>query len=313
MRFNAKVTRPTPPPGASSPHSGKQADYTIAGATYSATPLDPGLYLVATPIGNLGDITIRALATLAAADQVYCEDTRISRRLMERYGISAKLSAYHDHNGDKVRPQILQKLEAGASVALISDAGTPIVSDPGYKLVRQALDQGIQVTPVPGPSAPLAGLTKSGLPSDRFFFGGFLPPKQGARAKVLEELAALNATLIFFESGNRLAGTLGDVAEILGPRQVVVTRELTKLHEEAISDDAASLARTIGKPKGEITLLIAPPEAKEVASAAQIDAALRAALVDLPAGKAAAQVAKDLGLSRQALYDRAVELKNQLE
>ncbi len=269
--------------------------------------------MVATPIGNLGDITLRALATLAAADLVYCEDTRISRRLLERYAISARLSTYHDHNGDRVRPQILEKLAAGASIALISDAGTPIVSDPGYKLIRAALDRHITVTPVPGPSAPLAGLTKSGLPSDRFFFGGFLPPRHGARLKALEQLSGLSATLIFFESGNRIAATLADVAEALGARQVVVTRELTKLHEEAIAGEAAGLAQTVGKLKGEITLLIAPPETKESASEAQIDAALRAALADLPAGKAAAQVAKDLGLSRQALYDRAVELKNRLE
>ncbi len=306
------MTRSTPPTDAPIPHSGKQADYTIAGATYSGTPLPAGLYVVATPIGNLGDITIRALATLAAADLIYCEDTRISRRLLERYGISTRLSPYHDHNADKVRPEILRRLEAGAALALISDAGTPIVSDPGYKLVRAALEKDIEVIPLPGPSAPIAGLAKSGLPSDRFFFGGFLPVKQGARRKVLEELKALRATLIFFETGGRIAASLADVAEALGPRQVVVTRELTKLHETAITGEAGSLAQTIGKLKGEITLLIAPPENAGEVSEGEIDEALRTALGQLPAGKAAAQVAKQLGLSRQVLYDRAVALKRQM-
>ncbi|MEM1198450.1 MAG: 16S rRNA (cytidine(1402)-2'-O)-methyltransferase [Pseudomonadota bacterium] len=307
------MKRATPPKDAPIPHSGKQADYTIAGATYSATPLQPGLYVVATPIGNLGDITIRALATLAAADVIYCEDTRISRRLTERYGISTRLSPYHDHNGDKVRPEILAQLEAGAAVALISDAGTPIVSDPGYKLVRASLDRGFDVIPLPGPSAPIAGLAKSGLPSDRFFFGGFLPVKQGARRKVLEELKAVRATLIFFETGGRIAASLADVADALGPRQVVVTRELTKLHEEALSGEAGPLAQSIGKLKGEITLLIGPPESAEEISDEEVDEALRSALSELPAGKAAAHVAKALGLSRQALYDRAVALKRQME
>ncbi|NNF77444.1 MAG: 16S rRNA (cytidine(1402)-2'-O)-methyltransferase [Rhizobiales bacterium] len=298
---------------APSPHSGKQADYTIAGATHIAPPVQPGLYVVATPIGNLGDITIRALATLAAADLVFCEDTRISRRLLERYGINAKLNTYHDHNGDKVRPQILEKLEGGASVALISDAGTPIVSDPGYKLVKAARERGIEVYPLPGASAPIAGLAKSGLPSDRFFFGGFLPVKQGARRKILSELSGLRATLIFFDTGNRIAASLADVAETLGARQVVVTRELTKLHEQAISGEAGPLAQTIGKQRGEITLLIAPPEGDAQMSEKRIEEALRAALAELPVGKAASRAAKELGLSRQDLYDRALDLKNQLE
>lgn len=312
-KVERKVTRATPPKGASSPHSGKQSDYTIAGSRHIAPPLDPGLYVVATPIGNLGDITLRALATLAAADLVFCEDTRISRRLLERYSISAKLAPYHDHNGDKVRPQILNALDDGAAVALISDAGTPIVSDPGYKLVKAVRAAGHEVFPVPGASAPIAGLAKSGLPSDRFFFGGFLPVKQGARRKVLAELADLRATLIFFETGNRIAASLADVAEALGPRQVVVTRELTKLHEQAHSGEAGDLAGHIGKLKGEITLLIAPPEGEAEVSDEVIDTALQAALADLPVGKAAAHVAKTLGLSRQDLYDRALALKAQLE
>ncbi|MCP5080644.1 MAG: 16S rRNA (cytidine(1402)-2'-O)-methyltransferase [Alphaproteobacteria bacterium] len=306
------MTRATPPTDAPSPHSGKQADYTIAGATHAAPPLEPGLYVVATPIGNLGDITLRALATLAAADLVFCEDTRISRRLLERYGITARLSTYHDHNGDKVRPQILDKLENGASVALISDAGTPIVSDPGYKLVKAARERGIEVYPLPGPSAPIAGLAKSGLPSDRFFFGGFLPVKQGARRKILSELSGLRATLIFFDTGNRIAASLADVAETLGARHVVVTRELTKLHEQALSGEAGPLAQTIGKQRGEITLLIAPPEGGVEMSDERIEEALRSALAELPVGKAASRVAKELGVSRQDLYDRALDLKNQL-
>ncbi len=305
--------RAIPPNGAHSPHSGKQADYTIAGTTHTAPPLEPGLYVVATPIGNLGDITIRALATLAAADLVYCEDTRISRRLLERYGIATKLGTYHDHNGDKVRPQFLENLENGAAIALISDAGTPIVSDPGYKLVKAVRDQGLEVYPLPGPSAPIAGLAKSGLPSDRFFFGGFLPVKQGARRKILSELSGLRATLIFFDTGNRIAATLADVAETLGARQVVVTRELTKLHEEAITGEAGALAQSIGKQRGEITLLIAPPEGEAEISEADIEDALRAALADLPVGKAASKVAKQLGVSRQDLYDKAMDLKNQME
>src|SRR5262249_10617309 len=217
--------------------------YRVEGRELIARKLAGGLYLVATPIGNLGDVTLRALATLAAADLVACEDTRVTARLLERYGIRTALTPYHDHNAAVARPKILARLRDGDAVALVSDAGTPLVSDPGYRLVRAAQEEGFAVTAVPGPSAALAALSVAGLPTDRFFFEGFLPPKDAARRSRIAELARIPATLVLFESGSRVAEALAALASGLGDRPAAVCRELTKLHEEVRRDRLAALAR----------------------------------------------------------------------
>ncbi len=282
------------------------------GARGASPPLETGLYVVATPIGNLRDITLRALDILAAADRVYAEDTRVARKLMDAYGLKPRLAAYHDHSDEAVREQILTALAAGERVALISDAGTPLVSDPGFKLVRAVVEAGHRVFAAPGASALLAGLVVSGLPSDRFLFAGFLPAKQGARREKLAELADVDATLVFYESGPRLAESLADIAAALGgDRQAVVARELTKLFEETRRDTLATLAAHYaekGAPKGEIVILIGPPLPKGEVSEAALDAFLLAAL---PRGvkEAAAEAARDLGVSRKRAYQRALDLK----
>src|SRR5438270_9258742 len=206
----------------------------------------PGLYLVATPIGNLGDITLRALETLAGVDIIACEDTRITRRLTERYAISAQLKPYHEHNAEAARPKILQWLAEGASIALVSDAGTPLISDPGFKLVREVCAAGHAVTALPGPSAVLTALAVAALPTDRFFFEGFLPPKEAARRARLTELARIDATLVLFESGNRVGDSLRDLADIMGARDAAICRELTKLHEEVRRAPLPDLAKLAG-------------------------------------------------------------------
>src|SRR5688572_3285015 len=216
--------------------------YTVAGQAFEAPQLSPGLYVVATPIGNLRDITLRALEILAAADLVACEDTRVTRKLFDHYGLSAPLIAYHDHNAETARPKILDKLAAGGIVALVSDAGTPLISDPGYRLVREARAAGHTVTAAPGPSSALMALTVAGLPTDRFFFEGFLPAKETARRTRIGELARIPATLVLFESGPRLSATLADLAAGLGARDAAIARELTKLHEEIRRGDLATLA-----------------------------------------------------------------------
>src|SRR6185437_4680978 len=213
--------------------------------------LAPGLHVVATPIGNLGDITLRALWVLRGADRILCEDTRVTARLLSRYGIVATLEPYHDHNADRVRPAILGRLRRGEKLALVSDAGTPLVSDPGYRLVRDVLAEGLTVTTAPGPSAAIAALTLSGLPPDCFLFAGFLPPRQAARRAALAEWRGLAATLIFYEGPSRVAAALADMADILGDREAAVARELTKLHEETRRGRLATLAvhyREAGKP-----------------------------------------------------------------
>lgn len=281
--------------------------------TDSAQPLESGLYIVATPIGNLRDITLRAIDTLQAADEVLAEDTRVARRLLDAHGIRAKLSPYHDHNGAKRRPEILDKLANGATIALISDAGTPLVSDPGWKLSRAALDGGHRVVPVPGASALLAGLVASGLPSDRFMFCGFLPPKSGARQKAISELAAVPATLVFYESGPRLTDCLSDLATGLGSdREGAVSRELTKLFEETRRGSLHELAewyRENGPPKGEIVLLVGPPLKQEVTQAA-LDEALIQALQTQSVKQAAADIAVRLSLPKRDVYQRALALKD---
>ncbi len=274
-------------------------------------PLAPGLYLVATPIGNIEDITLRALRVLGAADLVACEDTRVSRKLFARYGIATSRVPYHEHNAEAMRPKLLARLEGGARVALISDAGTPLVSDPGFKLVREAVARGISVTAVPGASAPLAALVLSGLPCERFFFAGFLPAKSEARRTSLEELRAVPATLVFFESAPRLAASLADMASVLGDRPAAAARELTKLFEEVRRAPLAELARQYregGPPKGELVVLVGPPAAADAPSAELLDAALGAALERLSIKDAAAAVAGAMGLPRRAVYQRALAL-----
>src|ERR1700693_1128001 len=237
--------------------------FSIGGHVLTAPKPVPGLHLVATPIGNLGDITLRALETLAGCDIIACEDTRITRRLTERYAISALLKPYHEHNAALARPKILQRLAQGASIALVSDAGTPLISDPGFKLVREVCAAGHRVTALPGPSSVLAALAVAALPTDRFFFEGFLPPRETARRARLAELARIPGTLVLFESGPRLGDALADLAGGLGAREAAVCRELTKLHEEVRRGDLATLAQSFGaaETRGEIVLVIAPPAA----------------------------------------------------
>ncbi|MBI1197242.1 MAG: 16S rRNA (cytidine(1402)-2'-O)-methyltransferase [Phenylobacterium sp.] len=273
-------------------------------------PLASGLYVVATPIGNLRDITLRALDVLAQADLVLAEDTRVAGKLLSAFGLSAKLERYDEHGAERARPRALAALAGGARVALVSDAGTPLVSDPGYRLVREAAQAGHPVFPIPGASALLAGLSVAGLPTDRFLFAGFPPPKSAARRAFLEEVAGVRATLVFFEGGSRLAASLADMAAVLGDREAVVCRELTKLYETVVRGRLADLAADprFEAPKGEIVVLVGPGR-ETAATAADADAALAEALGRLKPADAAAEVAKALGLPRRDLYRRALELK----
>jgi 16S rRNA (cytidine1402-2'-O)-methyltransferase len=276
----------------------------------SDAPLAPGLYLVATPIGNLRDITLRALDVLAACDMVLAEDTRVAGKLLSHYGIKKPLHRYDEYSSARSGPLALGALAQGQRVALVSDAGTPLVSDPGYKLVRAAVAQGSSVWPIPGPSAALAALTIAGLPTDRFLFVGFSPPKGAARRTFMSEFAPIRATLIFYESGPRLRASLTDMAAVFGPREAAVARELTKLHETCIRgtlDELAADPRLDG-PKGEIVVLIAPGQ-EAAAGAGDADAALTEALTRMGPAEAASQVSKVLGLPRRELYRRALDLK----
>jgi len=289
-----------------------QLRFVVDGNPVAAKPLAAGLYVVATPIGNLGDITLRALATLAAADIVACEDTRVSSVLIRHYGIATRLLAYHDHNAAEMRPKLLAALAEGRSIALISDAGTPLVSDPGYRLVVEARAAGHKVVPIPGASALLAALVAAGLPSDAFFFAGFLPPKTAARSKRLAELAAVPGTLVFFESPQRLAASLADMSAALGARAAVVARELTKAFETIRSGTLADLATAYAgeaTPKGEIVVVVAPPE-EEIATAEDADRLLRALLKEKSVSDAAAEAAAATGLPKRELYRRALALKD---
>jgi 16S rRNA (cytidine1402-2'-O)-methyltransferase len=268
----------------------------------------PGtLYLVATPIGNLEDITLRALRILREADLVACEDTRQTRKLLDHYGIHKPTVSYHEHNEAVRAPELIEKLESGASVALVSDAGTPLVSDPGYRLVTHAIAKGIRVEPLPGPSAALAALAASGLPTDEFHFGGFLPPRSAQRRKALMRLKDEPATLVFYEAPHRLLDTLADIDEVLGPRPVVVARELTKVHEEFLRGTATELRRAHLTLKGECTLLIAKAERQEAHDETPVpeavEAHIRAGLSRMDAMKA---VARERGLSKRDVY-REVE------
>lgn len=277
----------------------------------SDVPLETGLHVVATPIGNLRDITLRALDVLAGCDLLLAEDTRVTGKLLAAYGLSKTMLRYDEHVAERVRPKILAALEQGQSVALVSDAGTPLVSDPGYRLVREVIAAGHRVFPIPGPSAALAALTLAGLPTDRFLFAGFPPPKSGARRTFLAELAPTPATLIFYESGPRLRACLTDMAEVLGDREAVVARELTKLFETAVRGTLAQLAvdPRLDAPRGEIVVLVGPG-APRASTAEDADAALAEALTRLPPGEAASEVARALGLNRRDLYRRAMALKS---
>jgi 16S rRNA (cytidine1402-2'-O)-methyltransferase len=277
----------------------------------SKRDLAAGLYIVATPIGHASDITLRALEILRGVDLIACEDTRVSAKLLAIHEIATRRLAYHDHNAERVRPLLLARLEAGERVALISDAGTPLISDPGYKLVRAAISAGIPVRTVPGASAALAALVVSGLPSDRFLFAGFLDARGSARRRDLGHLAGLDATLVFYESAQRLAASLADMAEILGDRPAAVARELTKFYEEVVRDGLSGLARhyaLTGPPKGEIVIVVGPPLDAAPAAEAEIDTLLREALGRASLRDAAAEIAARLDLPRREIYARALLL-----
>jgi len=274
--------------------------------------LPPGLYIVAGPIGNLSDLTPRAADILCRADVVAVEDSRVSAKLLRHAGSDRPMVPYHDHSDEHVRQRLVDRM-ANEAVALLSDAGTPLISDPGYKLVRDARAAGRAITTLPGPCAAVAALTLSGLPTDRFLFMGFLPAKSKARADILAEVAALRATLVFYESGPRLAASLTDMALALGDRDVAVCREISKTYEEVKAGRLTELAIAYGEapPKGEIVVIVGPPGEAVAASAEDADALLADALERLPVGKAASEVAKKTGLDRRGLYARALELKSE--
>jgi 16S rRNA (cytidine1402-2'-O)-methyltransferase len=278
-----------------------------------ARPLEPALYLVATPIGNLGDITLRALETLAGADVLAAEDTRVSRVLLDRYGISTRPYAYHEYNANEVGPKLIAALSAGKSVALVSDAGTPLVSDPGYRLVMEVLAAGLKVVPIPGASSVITALSAAGLPNEAFFFAGFLPQKEKARRDRLTEIADIPGTLLYFESPHRLPSSLKDAADVLGSdRQATVCRELTKTFEEFRRGTLAELAAYYAENdnvKGEIVVAVAPPQAKAAPEGQALDDMLRALAEQMPAAKAAGELARQTGLPRKDLYARLMALK----
>ncbi len=289
--------------------------FVVDGVPMQAPPAVAGLHLVATPIGNLADITLRALRTLAAVDVIYAEDTRHTMKLLRHYGIRRPLESYHEHNAARMCPVILRRLEGGEAVALVSDAGTPLISDPGARLVREAARRGLVVRALPGPSAVIAALAVSGLGGGPFLFAGFPPPRRGARRRFLEGLRDEAAALVLFESPHRVAESLADMADVLGPRAGALCRELTKVHEEVLRAPLPELARRVAARaplRGEITLVVAPAprrgrqEAEDDARA--VEDALRAALREMPAGRAAAHVARRFGLRKAQLYERAVRL-----
>jgi 16S rRNA (cytidine1402-2'-O)-methyltransferase len=273
--------------------------------------LDPGLYIVATPIGNLSDLSPRAAAVLAAADLIAVEDSRVTAKLLRHIGVKRPMTPYHDHNADRVRPGLVEQMRDKA-VALVSDAGTPLISDPGYKLVREARAAGIRVTTIPGPSAVIAALTLAGLPTDRFAFFGFLPAKAAARAAAIERAERFDGSLVFYESGPRLAAALTALDEGLGPRDAAVVREISKTFEETVTGTLDALAARYVEapaPKGEIVIVVGPPGEKPAAGQADIDAAIKEALTRLSPSRAAAEVAERLGVPKRAVYERAQQLK----
>lgn len=286
--------------------------FTAFGLRAEAEPIRRGLHVVATPIGNLGDISFRALATLAAADAIIAEDTRVTKTLLAHYGIATPLVAYHEHNAAVMRPHLLARLASGAALALVSDAGTPLISDPGFKLVTEALAQNIEVVSVPGASAVLAALVVAGLPTDRFFFEGFLPPRSGPRRQRIAELATIPGTLVFFESPRRVAETLNDLSAVLGSREAAIARELTKYYETVRRGTLPELAASLSQetpPKGEIVVLVGPPGAQELSESQEsLDARLGKALETHSVKDAAAVVSAETGQPRRKIYARALEL-----
>jgi 16S rRNA (cytidine1402-2'-O)-methyltransferase len=309
MIMRPKAVSTNPPDVSDAPHN-----YVVGGETLTAPRAAAGLYLVATPIGNLGDITVRALEILAGVDVIACEDTRITRRLTERYGISAQLTPYHEHNAAAARPKILAQLAQGASIALVSDAGTPLISDPGFKLVREACAAGLAVTALPGPSSMLAALSVAALPTDRFFFEGFLPPKQTARRARLTDLARLDATLVLFESGSRVQETLADLAGLMGARSAAICREMTKLHEEISRGTLSELAQAADhlETRGEFVLVIGPkPEGSQAMTADELDDLLRDRLARDSLKDAVAHAVEVSGRPRREIYARALELSKE--
>jgi 16S rRNA (cytidine1402-2'-O)-methyltransferase len=269
------------------------------------------LYIVATPIGNLEDMTLRALRILREVDEIACEDTRQTRKLLDRHGISKPLVSYHEHNEQARAEELLRALEAGKNIALVSDAGTPLIADPGYRVVAQARARGVTVSPIPGASALVSALSASGLPTDSFFFGGFLPSKKTQRRKTLEEMKSYPATLVFYEAPHRILEALEDIAEVLGPRRVTLGRELTKIHEEFLAGEAAELRDALGKRpalKGEITLMIGKAEARAVGATTDatpmeeaFDKLLEAGVPRMDAMK---RVARERGLSKREVYQK---------
>ena len=274
--------------------------------------MPPALYVVATPIGNLGDISARALETLAQVDVIACEDTRVTGVLLQRFAITTPMTPYHDHNAERARPLLLARMQAGGAVALVSDAGTPLISDPGYKLVRACAEAGIRCVPLPGPSALVTALSVAGLPTDQVLFAGFLPAKSGARRQSVQNLKTLSATLVFYEAPQRLAESLGDLAAVLGARAAAVCRELSKLHEEIRRGDLVTLAEGYAgaaTPKGEIVIVVAGAAADQAATdEADLDGALRAALATMSVRDAAEAVAQALNQPKRAVYARALAL-----
>ncbi|PHS29414.1 MAG: 16S rRNA (cytidine(1402)-2'-O)-methyltransferase [Robiginitomaculum sp.] len=288
---------------------------TLPQGTIAPSPKDiaPGLYLVATPIGNLRDITLRALDVLAGADRVLAEDTRMSRRLFDAYGLRPKCEAYHEHNAGRRRDSVLVALEQGAKIALISDAGTPLISDPGYKLVREAAARGVAVYAIPGPSAMLAALTVSGLPTDKFLFAGFLPPRQSARRRALEALKPTPASLVFYETAKRVLAVLDDMNAVLGPRPAVLARELTKRFETLYRAPLDQLGSQIPEAelRGEMVLVIGPPDDEGQWDEAQIDTALTEAMTHQSLKGAVDEISKMCGQPRRLVYRRALDIQKQ--
>jgi 16S rRNA (cytidine1402-2'-O)-methyltransferase len=308
-------TKPTSSYGTDAETGSRIRTFSIGSHVLAAPRPVPGLYLVATPIGHLGDITLRALETLAGVDIIACEDTRITRRLTERYAIAAELKPYHEHNAALARPKILERLGQGASIALVSDAGTPLISDPGFKLVREVCAAGHPVIAVPGPSSVLTALSVAALPTDRFFFEGFLPAREHARRARLTELTRIDATLVMFESGNRVQDTLADLADIMGGRDAAICRELTKLHEEVKRAPISELAGAAGslETRGEFVLVIGPPPADaQVMAEGDLDELLRTSLQRDSVKDAVAHAVELSGRPRRAVYARALELAKEI-
>jgi 16S rRNA (cytidine1402-2'-O)-methyltransferase len=307
--------KPRPAPAKPAPPDQKPSrSYVIAGQPVEAPALTAGLHIAATPIGNLRDITLRTLEALAGADVIACEDTRVTRKLLDRYGIATPLTPYHEHNAQSARPKLLERLEQGLAIALVSDAGTPLISDPGFKLVREAAANGHPVIPVPGPSAVLAALTTAGLPTDRFYFDGFLPAKEAARRTRIRELASIDATLVLFEGGSRIAEALEDLAAAMGAREAAVCRELTKLHEDVRRAPLEQLARDAPRleTRGEFVIVIGPPAADALKlGEGEVDDILKAAMKTQSVKDAVAHAVELSGRPKREVYARALALAKQ--